>query len=292
MESEKAASSPSQNALWPLALLGILVSTLALFSSKRTNSKNHQHPQDKTADKHAQIPGIASHIKANAITAPHTEKKADGSKGRNPLWGKSATLAQIVVAFVTAGLLIVNVCQMRSTEKAANTAVQSFSLAKRHAEDSDEARCVVSSTIDTGSNISHLTLENSSKTPARNVHAHIEISENRLPGNERIKLFATRDIAPDELENDGPIPIDVVLEGLGKQEWDSIKQTNESLVVSSTIQYDNGFDRIRHVTFCTALVFDNRPGIEPRGFSPRCDALATFLQRSTYKWSQYGKVDH
>lgn len=114
MEHEIKPSFRSQNSLWPLALLGILVSGLALFTSKSNKSCNPVHPQDGPGNKdtHAQTQSV---LTANIVPTRPNSDSAKGSKNRTPLWEKFAVL-------IALGLLIVNICQMRSTEKAARAA--------------------------------------------------------------------------------------------------------------------------------------------------------------------------
>jgi hypothetical protein len=98
--------------LWPLALLlGLLVSALSLFTSKRNQSGKSVHPQDSTGNKDGEAKKPAA-LTANIVPTPPNSGNADGGKHNTPLWEKLA----VVAAF---GLLLVNICQMRSTQKAA-----------------------------------------------------------------------------------------------------------------------------------------------------------------------------
>ena len=189
---------------------------------------------------------------------------------------------------------MVNIFQMRSTRRAADTAVRSFNLQRRHTEDTDEARCVIGRAgIEIGSNFYQFNLSNTGKSTARNFHAHIEFSENRLPKLGKIKVFTTRDISEPELQNESDFPAEsVILQGLGKKEWDDITHLNEALVISGTMEYDNGFDRPINKEFCLATVGDDRPNVPPSLNIPSCEALPDFLRRQTRKWREYGKVQN
>jgi len=87
---------------------------VALFTSKRNQPGEAVHPQDSTAQKNASALKDATLV-SDVIPTPPNASKANGSKKHTPLWEKLA----VVIAF---GLLIVNICQMRSTEKAAKAA--------------------------------------------------------------------------------------------------------------------------------------------------------------------------
>ena len=101
--------------MWPLAFLGVVVSALSLFASRRYQPGKSIHPQDspdnKNTDAHRQTAPTT-----NVVTTPPDSAKTNGSKHDTPLWEKFA----VGIAFA---LLIVNICQMRSTEKAATAAV-------------------------------------------------------------------------------------------------------------------------------------------------------------------------
>jgi hypothetical protein len=115
---EREPSSPAQNSLGPLALLGILVSALALFTLKRNQSRESIQPQDTT-----QIKGNLARRKSPIIPdippAPPQSNTPKEGKDDTPPWKKRAEIAAVLIAL---GLLVVNICQMRSTEKAATAA--------------------------------------------------------------------------------------------------------------------------------------------------------------------------
>jgi hypothetical protein len=101
-------------ALWPLALLGVLVSVMTLLVSKRDQSSEAVHPQDSTNAKHAQAQRQAA-FSANIVPTPPNSSSAERSKKSTPLW-------EILAVLIAFGLLVVNICQMRSTDKAAAAA--------------------------------------------------------------------------------------------------------------------------------------------------------------------------
>ncbi|MCU1302664.1 MAG: hypothetical protein JWQ87_2948 [Candidatus Sulfotelmatobacter sp.] len=116
MEPEIEPSSPSRISLWPLALLGTLL--FALLPSKRNQPSKSVHPQDSTHSKntYAQKQTVTT---ANIEPTPENSKHPYRGKDHTPLWKKLLEGSAVTIAF---GLLVVNICQMRSTEKAAQAA--------------------------------------------------------------------------------------------------------------------------------------------------------------------------
>jgi len=193
------------------------------------------------------------------------------------------TLALVIVGAATGGVSIWQATiankSANAAKSAAQTAEQSFKMARRRAEDSDEAICNVRGDLESGSNIEHISVFNSGKVPAHGVVAHIEISRNRLPRNERLTLFQSLDISQDELRSD-PILRDVVLSEFGNQDWVRIGQLREAVVVSGAIGYENGFESKRQHAFCQAFLMQpNPPGNNPSssGVLVDCDRLPGYL---------------
>ena len=118
MEPGKESASPSRSSLWPLALLGILVSTLTLFTSKRNQPSESVHAQDTTKQKSASPPKEPAIISDIPIS-PSTNQDTKGSENGTPLWKK---VLEYTAIFVALGLLVVNIFQMRATKKAAKAA--------------------------------------------------------------------------------------------------------------------------------------------------------------------------
>lgn len=117
MELEKGPSLPAQSSSWSLVLLGIL-SFLALFTSKPNQADESVYPQgsvgNKDSDAQTKAALTAAAPTAAAPTAPKSGSAKNGEHS-TPLWEKAAVL-------IALGVLSVNTCQMRSTEKAARAA--------------------------------------------------------------------------------------------------------------------------------------------------------------------------
>jgi hypothetical protein len=119
---EREPSSPAQNSLWPLALLGILVSLFASLISKKIKD-NHQaiHPKDSTNCKGNTAPQQIGFI-LDTIPSPQQASCPDGGKKRTPAWEKAAVL-------VALGILGVNAWQSWETRKSAGAAQQAAEAA-------------------------------------------------------------------------------------------------------------------------------------------------------------------
>jgi hypothetical protein len=125
LEPEKESASPPRISLWPLALLGTLL--FALLSSKRNRSGECVSPHDNP-----RVKGIFAPRERLAVPqiqpTPTQGTNANGRKDDTPPWKKRA---EIAIAIGTVGLLIVNIFQMRSTQKASETADKTFKLTFR-----------------------------------------------------------------------------------------------------------------------------------------------------------------
>ena len=116
-------SSPSRSSPWPLALLGILWFA-ALFTSKRNQSGESESV-------------VASNSQPTQATVCNT---AQCRYPPTPKWKAPFEIGAVLIAL---GLLIVNTCQMRSTEKAANAAVTANKTAKDILTIGEQAHVVI-----------------------------------------------------------------------------------------------------------------------------------------------------
>jgi hypothetical protein len=225
-------------------------------------------------------------ISQNPLTS--LQQNRPSARKDAPMWEKWAAIA---VAAGTIGLLLVNIYQMRSTEKAAvaarsaaDTAERSFALAKRHAEDTDEATCSVRPDIELGGTFETISISNSGKSNARNLSVHMEVSQNTFPDNKIIFPFQTLDIASDEIRPNASIVRRLIIPNI---DWQQLYKRRAGLVVSGTIQYDNGFDRLRRNEFCEAILIQpgrdaipsmNLPPQAPSGIEVSCDRFPEFYK--------------
>jgi hypothetical protein len=132
LEPEIEPSSRAQSFRWLFGLLGIL-STVALFAPRYNIRQPSERSKDNPQDKNSQIPRGVPHLEANAMPSEPCKYKPENNR-KVPTWEKISSGAQALIALVTAGLLIVNLGQMRATKIAAKAAQHSAEAAKTQAE--------------------------------------------------------------------------------------------------------------------------------------------------------------
>lgn len=241
-------------------------------SAPNKNSGESIHPQDSTTNENQNVSTNLSLI-TNATPTPPNSDNANGGKRNTPFWEKLAVL-------IALGLLIVNIFQMRATQKSADAAKSSVEMEKRTAEKRDEAICRVDGDAAVGSDVYRTYVSNSGNITARRLSGHVEISLNKLPSNKRIRLLTSFDIAPQDLSSQkGLEHFDNT--GISDAEWDDIINTHDSLVETSTIQYDNGFGRLVTVPRCYVMVWipsPNDPNNRAHGSGLDCERLAQWSE--------------
>jgi hypothetical protein len=259
LANEKESSSPAQKSSVLLGLLGILAYVFgALVFSKihapHENAGKAIHPQNTSTNPNNSAPrqpSIITEVRPSNQNADNT----NGSKQHTPLWEK---LAASAVALGTLGLLVVNIFLLRTTKistdaakSAAKTASDQFSLTKRHAEDIDEAVFRVQASMAIGTNTIIVPFVNDGIATARHFRAHLEFSQNSVRENKQIALLATYDVDRDEIRGKSSV---------GEQRftvpninWNRL-YVDSALIVSGTMQYDDGFDRIVNTPFCSGLL--------------------------------------
>jgi len=112
MESNKEPS------LWPLAILGIVVSYLTFRRTQNNQTTETTLPQvNAKVERYftPREPMVVPHIPPSPTDYSDTNGRKDGT----PPWKKRL---EIAAAFIAFGLLIVNIFQMRATQKSADTA--------------------------------------------------------------------------------------------------------------------------------------------------------------------------
>jgi hypothetical protein len=129
LEPGKESASPPRVSLWPLVLLGTLVSVLAMFASKRHQSDKPTSPQDGSDDtsnnKQTTDPSIAEIVPSKT---KESKSYTTCRRDQTPWW---KTLGEGIALFGGIGLLIVNIFQMKATQNAADTAHDSLILSNR-----------------------------------------------------------------------------------------------------------------------------------------------------------------
>jgi len=143
LDPEKVPSSPSQNSLWPLTLLGTLL--FAFWSSKKSGQINQANSKPVHVDDSTNIKGNAAPRKSPVIAkippTPTQYVGPDRRKDDTPPWKEKLEIAAfcggLALLVVNIGLFIVNVHQSRSTEKAATAAETASETARKQLEKSE-----------------------------------------------------------------------------------------------------------------------------------------------------------
>ena len=210
------------------------------------------------------------------MVQPVDASKPDDTRNRKTPWWEKAAVA---IAF---GLLIVNIYQMKATQKSADAAKSSADMEKRTAEKRDEAICTVEGNVSVGSDVYETSIGNRGNVTARVRSGRIDISLNRLPGNEKIRILKSFDIPAQDIRPQQPLQLYDNM-GLSKAEWEDIINTHDSLVETSTVQYDNGFDRLVTTPRCYVMVWrpsPNDPNNRAHGNGLDCERLAQWAEQN------------
>jgi len=113
--------SEKESSWWPLAVFGIVISALALFTSKYDRSGEAIPPHDNAASKNPSTTAQASFV-SNVIPAEPNENSSN--RGEHPLWEKLAVLVAI-------GLLIANIFQVCAVKKGNDIAKNAYQSGQR-----------------------------------------------------------------------------------------------------------------------------------------------------------------
>jgi hypothetical protein len=127
LDLEREPSSRAQSSLWPLSLLGILFSFLAILSwvkSKTNQAGETVHPQDSTRHKGTSSPKQPL-VVANIPPTPAQHTQPYRREEHTPGWKKLIEITAVVTGL---GLLIVTVCQLRSAVKSTRTAQRAWMI--------------------------------------------------------------------------------------------------------------------------------------------------------------------
>ena len=194
------------------------------------------------------------------------------------------TLALAIATFSQAIIYGIQLGPLRKSAEAAETSAyvskNMFEMERRTAEKRDEAICRVEGDIAVGSDVFHTYVNNNGNVTARRLSGHVEISLNKLPSNKRIRLLTSFEIAPQDLVSQKSLQhFDNT--GIARAEWEDIVNTRDSVVETSTVQFDNGFDRTVMVPRCYVMVWipsPNDPNNRAHGSGLDCESLAQWSE--------------
>jgi hypothetical protein len=159
-----ASETHSRSYPWLAALYGIaLLASLFLKGDESSESNSPQNKPTKENDSRPSQITVIPETRPSAIS----NNQAQGSKEDTPRWKKILEYGAFVIAL---GLLIVNICQSCSTEKAAKAAANSVILAQNSSQIDQRAWVSVSDMkfIPRGDQFDvNVVFGNTGKTPAK-----------------------------------------------------------------------------------------------------------------------------
>ena len=129
MEPETKSSSSAQSSLWPLALLGILFSTLALCTSKRYQSRESLRQQGHPGQTSNSGEKDVSIIQEVMPTPPEERITKTTCRPDQTPWLK--TMFEGIAILVTIGLLYFNFRQARATEQANKNTLTALTVSEQ-----------------------------------------------------------------------------------------------------------------------------------------------------------------
>jgi hypothetical protein len=241
----------------------------------RTKSHNQEHAQNdsnSTTNKQSNNSNIVPvRVQISFSEEDQNERRAYQEKHyalQKSL--KRASWLTFWAVFIYAGITL---AMWSATKKAADAAKESadvtrdsFNMAKRHTEDSDEAILQpVTLSLEPDQNVATMLLMNTGQVTAHKITAHLEVWRTSLPSNHRQKLLREIDISQEELRKNDNIRIQVALPDFGKSERDYMVALKEGITFISAIGYENGFDTRRNPKGCmTQLMKTPNPGDNPQ----------------------------
>ncbi len=276
MEPGKDSASPPRISLWPLALLGTLVSVLALFSSRRTNSQDTAHAQDNPDHKTSGAPILTAALKSESIPA---NTGTNQSSKRDPWWKPAAAIAQVIIALVTLGLLLVNLYQMKATKKTAKAAIDANKLTRTLLKGSysdfinvDIGMSIPQTPQSELHTILNIGFENHGKMETT-LHSQYTITIITIPDKAFLR-FVAKDEKTDRVPRQGESPMPnhyYKLRHLIPQDIPFLQSGYEAIKIEGTMEYDDGFGEIISTPICK---ISRGPSV---GAALPCDEVDAYL---------------
>lgn len=257
MEPKKEASLPARNSLSLTVLLGILISfvgALSFWTLKANPPSQPVDPEDSPSDKNENSPADTAFI-TQVRPAPAQYDSDNRSHDHVPLLRNVIRYTTLLTGF---GLLIVNIYQMRATQKAANAAIGANDLTRRLISDTQGAVFQIITDFNHPTLVNpwvgaHLT--NAGKVPARNADGVIEFLRSDSKGKiiQSAKKPSHDDTYIPGLGFDEMFPVIP-----GYRELDEYKL--ETFKIIAMIDYDDGFGSRRTQHFCRQMEIHPKQG--------------------------------
>ena len=167
----------------------------------------------------------------------------------------------------------------------AGIAADQFAMDERRAEDAEEAILAVNSTPTVGDRFLPFGITNSGKATARDVNGSLDISLTRLPSGRLLRVLERFKVSLTELRPTlpgRPYSYSHLFSLHIGDDWRALDATKEALVLSASLQYENGFGHLQRVRVCTDWVFyptpENAPLNPISGAGFDCDDLGRWLR--------------
>ena len=219
---------------------------------------------------------LTTPLKSESIPA---NASTDKPPKRDPWWKPAAAMAQVIIALVTLGLLVVNIYQMRATKKAAKAAIEANTLTRTLLKGSysDFINVDMGMTIpQNDQSLRHGTVnvgfENRGKM-GTTLHSKYTMTIITIPDKQFLRFVVTDDrIDRVGRQGEGPMPNHYYpLKNLIPQDIPLLQAGFEAVKIEGTMEYDDGFGDLITTPICKIT----------RGFSTGaalpCDEIDAYL---------------
>jgi len=146
-----------------------------------------------------------------------------------------------------------------AAKQSADTQEDSFQLERRRAEDQEEAICRLGTDgMAALDHVGHVRVVNSGKSKARNLDAHVDTFLADAITLKKLRDLGSVDISTSELGNNQSLDRGINLP-LTAHDWQNLADTNQVIIDSGHIRYENGFGRVVDEPFCDGWWYFRTP---------------------------------
>jgi hypothetical protein len=147
-----------------------------------------------------------------------------------------------------------------AAKQSADTQENSFQMERRRAEDQEEAICRLRTDgMAALDHVGHVRVINSGKTKARNVEAHVDTYLADAITLKKLRDLGSVDISTSELSgNEQSLDRGINLL-LTARDWQNLADTNQVIIDSGHVRYENGFGRVVDEPFCDGWWYFRTP---------------------------------
>jgi hypothetical protein len=146
-----------------------------------------------------------------------------------------------------------------AAKQSADTQENSFQMERRRAEDQEEAICRLRTDgMAALDHVGHVRVINSGKAKARNVEAHVDTYLADAITLKKLRDLGSVDISTSELSGDQSLDRGINLP-LTARDWQNLADTNQVIIDSGHVRYENGFGRVVDEPFCDGWWYFRTP---------------------------------